>query len=141
MPQVDFYLLPTSDEGSRLRMVCRTTEKAFSLGHRVHIHTGSQALSARLDELLWTFRDRSFVPHCIAPHSAEPWPVTVGHDWDPDHGDVLVNLAPRAPACAERFARIVEVVDQSPEVQSQGRGRYRAYRELGCTLHHHRLGH
>lgn len=140
MSQVDFYLLPTTAEDDRLRMVCRTTEKAYRLGHRVHIHTGSDALSRRLDQLLWTFRDLSFVPHAIEPKAPDLWPVTLGHERAPDHEDVLINLAPQPPSFAGRFARIVEVVDQAPEVQTQGRERYRAYRELGCTLSHHRLG-
>jgi len=140
MPQVDFYLLPTSDEDTRLRMICRTAEKAYSLGHRVHIHTDSNALSRRLDELLWTFRDRSFVPHRIEPEASDIWPVTLGRDWEPRHDDVLINLAPRPPSFAGRFARIIEVVDQVPEVQTSGRERYRAYRELGCTLNHHSIG-
>ena len=37
--------------------------KRISLKNSVHIHAASRADAERLDELLWTFRDGSFVPH------------------------------------------------------------------------------
>jgi len=36
-PQVDFYVLPGSDDGARLRFACRLTEKAWAKRHRVRV--------------------------------------------------------------------------------------------------------
>lgn len=139
MTRVDFYILPTEDPMGRLRMACRITEKAYTLGHTVHLHTDSPQMSRQLDELLWTFRDRSFVPHQVQPQDPQAWPVTVGHDWEPTHGEVLVNLAQDVPGFCQRFARVAEIVDQAPEGRDSARQRYRRYRRLGLNLGHHRI--
>jgi DNA polymerase-3 subunit chi len=139
MTQIDFYILPTEDPMGRLRMACRITEKVYTLGHAVHLHTDSPEMSRQLDELLWTFRDRSFIPHEIQPQHPQHWRVTLGHDWDPAQGEVLVNLAQGAPGFCERFERVAEIVDQAPAARHCARERYRHYRDRGLTLIHHRL--
>ena len=50
-PQIDFYLLAGSDIAQRAQFACRLTEKAFKLGHRVHIHTDDEAAATELDAL------------------------------------------------------------------------------------------
>lgn len=65
--RVDFYVLAGPKPAARLRFACRLAEKAYRLDHRVHLQTGSAAEAEQLDELLWTFRQGSFVPHELAP--------------------------------------------------------------------------
>lgn len=139
MTRIDFYILQTDQPLERLRTACRIAEKAFLLDHDVHIHTGDPALSQRMDELLWTFRDRSFVPHEVEPEDPDHWPVTIGHEMEPAPRAVLINLAADVPAFFGRFERVAEVVDAQPEVKTAGRARYRFYRERGYPLHHHEL--
>jgi DNA polymerase-3 subunit chi len=139
MRQIDFYILPTEDPIGRLRMACRITEKVYTLGHTVHIHTDSPEMSRQLDELLWTFRDRSFIPHQIQPQDPQDCRVTLGHNWDPTQGGVLVNLAQDVPGFYERFERVTEIVDQAPAARHSARERYRYYRDRGLALRHHRL--
>ena len=67
MAQVDFYILGRADEHSRLILACKLAEKAWRLENSIHIHTMSRADAERLDELLWTFRDGSFVPQSRLP--------------------------------------------------------------------------
>ena len=139
MTRIDFYILGTDAPLERLKTACRIAEKAFLLRHQVHIHTGDPALSQRLDELLWTFRDRSFVPHAVEPEDPAQWPVTIGHAMEPAPRAVLVNLAPEVPPFFGRFERVAEVVDAQSEVKAAGRERYRFYRDRGYPLHHHNL--
>jgi DNA polymerase-3 subunit chi len=137
MPKIDFYVLPDADPLARFRYACRIAEKAFSLGHRVHIHTGSRESAQQLDALLWTFRDRAFVPHEIEPAKATDCPVTIGNDWIPQRCEVLINLAPEAPAFFSRFERVADIVSQAEDARNAGRLRYRYYREQGCAPSHH----
>lgn len=140
MTRIDFYLLPGAEPLERLRTACRIAEKAFLLDHDVHIHTADPAVSRRMDELLWTFRDRSFVPHEVEPEDPEAWPVTIGHAMEPAPRAVLINLAAEVPPFFGRFERVAEVIDENPQIKEAGRARYRFYRERGYPLHHHRLG-
>lgn len=137
MTQVDFYILQGSENSGRYRTACRLVEKAYALGHRVHIHTDSALVARQLDDLLWTFRDRSFIPHEIAPQNSDPIMVTIGHGWIPKQCDVLINLATEVPEFFSRFQRIAEIIDQ--DRRQSGREHYRFYRDRGYSLTHHEL--
>ncbi|MBK1692527.1 DNA polymerase III subunit chi [Ectothiorhodospira mobilis] len=139
MPRVDFYVIPGDDPRQRLLTVCRLVHKAYGLGHRVHVRTASAGESRFLDELLWTFRDDAFIPHGIAPEDPS-LPVTLGHDEPlPPSARVLVNLAHPAPELPGDLERVAEVINDDPQVRDPGRERFRAYRERGCEMHHHKL--
>ena len=62
MPQVDFYVTDAAGD-ARLQLACRVTEKAYLAGLRVLVWWRAEGELGRFDELLWTFADRSFVPH------------------------------------------------------------------------------
>ncbi|HKK13650.1 MAG TPA: DNA polymerase III subunit chi [Gammaproteobacteria bacterium] len=141
MTRVDFYVLPGDDAEGRARVACRLAEKAFDRGHRVLIHTDSPGESAALDDLLWTFRAGSFVPHARQGADPDPrTPVLVGHGDEPDdHDDVLINLASTVPLFFSRFARVAEVIDQHGERLPAARERYRFYKDRGYELASHKL--
>ncbi|MFO1408564.1 MAG: DNA polymerase III subunit chi [Steroidobacteraceae bacterium] len=141
--KVDFYVLGAADARSRLVTACRLAEKAYDQGLRVAVRAASPAEAAELDDLLWTFSDRSFVPHGTWP--AEPafatsTPVLIGTGTLPDsHRDVLVNLAGEAPADAARYARVCEIVAADEESRRRARVRFRAYRDSGLEPATHNL--
>lgn len=144
--QVDFYVLAGSDPADRLRFACRLVEKAWLKRHRVRVQFDSGGDLEAFDQMLWTFSDRSFVPHRRAgapddtPSPALP-PVVIADsaEADPADGDVLVNLASAAPASLDGWARIAEVVDADGGRRSLGRERYRAYRERGLEPATHEM--
>ncbi len=143
MSRVDFYVL--SDEGSdaRLRFACRLAEKAVDQGHRVYIQTASLTEAQRLDELLWTFNDRSFLAHELAVGDAashERVMVMLGEiDAPVTHRQLLINLTERLPSDVNAYERIAEIVDVDPERKRLSRERYKQYRERGCALESHNL--
>ncbi len=131
--RIDFYILRTAGTDARERFACRLAEKAFGLGHRVHALTASAEQAHRLDELMWTFRAGSFVPHAIDSDAADiDNPVTIGFD-DPARadGELLINLTDEVPACFDRFQRVAEIVDGSDTGKQAGRARFRLYRDNG----------
>lgn len=141
MTRIDFYILNAQRPAGREHLACRLAEKAYGLGHRVHIHANDPQSASRLDDLLWTYRDGSFIPHALEPQDPTEAPVSVGHDWQPDQAcDVLINLATEVPNCFSRFERVAEILDPSPEIRQQGRERYRFYRDRGYELNTHELG-
>ena len=139
MTRIDFYILSDADPMARYRVACRIAEKAWGTGHRVHIHTDSPQESRKMDQLLWTFRDRSFVPHAVEPENAGEFPVTIGHSPAPDTRQVLINLAAEVPVFFEQFERVAEIVARNRESSDKDRERYRFYRDRDCKLNHHHL--
>ncbi len=146
--RVDFYIL--KGDNSRELTACKLCEKAFMQGHQVYIHVDSAAQAQQLDDLLWTFRDGSFLPHEILKPSsstaAAPMQPAVCIAWQDTPGiehygnyNVLLNLASTVPGFYTHFERIADIVNQSEPIRSQGRQRFSFYRQQNCDLQHHEL--
>lgn len=143
MSRVDFYVLSQQGGDARFRVACRLAEKAAEQGNRVYIQTSSPADAQRLDDLLWMFNDRSFLPHEItngneASHSRVM--ILLGDAAaPPNHRQLLINLTDAVPGELESYERIAEIVDVDPDSRRRSRERYKVYRERGCELDSHNL--
>jgi DNA polymerase-3 subunit chi len=140
--RVDFYVLENSSEADRKRFACRLAEKAYRLGHKVHLSIDDSAAAGEIDELLWTFRDGSFVPHEVmdSGKSEVESPVTIGAVPPPGGGvELIINLAEHIPEGIKEIPRIAEIVSDDESRRRQSRERYARYRELGHTLETHKL--
>jgi DNA polymerase III subunit chi len=141
--RADFYVLEGSDSRQRWRFACQEIEKAFLAEERVLVWLDSEADVAAFDDLLWTFADRSFVPH---------EPLGADSDWEetpvllsagraaPTAPQVIVNLAATAPPGIEHVARVIEIVDADPARRQAGRLRFKHYRTLGVEPVTHKQG-
>jgi len=142
MSRVDFYLLPQSGDQSRRLFACALAQKAWKAGNRVCLLAGDRAQAGELDDLLWTFRDISFVPHALAD-SADAGSVPILIEWEEagnaGDADVLVNLGDRMPSAANNFARIAEIVGGDADQRETARERYRQYRNQGHELYNHTI--
>lgn len=142
MTRVDFYVLERIDERSRHTLACKLAEKAYRLEHTVYIHTKTRQDAERLNELLWTFRDGSFVPHGLSAASDDTAssPVLIG--WEPDDVescDLLINLCDEIPAFAESFPRVAELVTADENCRLMSRKRFAEYRDKGHAIETHKL--
>lgn len=144
MTQVDFYVLESDSDDARLRLACKIVDKATQLDHHVFVHATSEDEARKLDELLWTFSQSSFIPHRVVHETpAEPAqePVLIGVKAPPGPGrwDVLVNLGADVPEFFSRYERVAEVVDANATRREQSRERYRFYRDRGYKLNTHQV--
>jgi DNA polymerase-3 subunit chi len=140
--RVDFYILKASGDLARQQFACRLAEKAYRLDNRVHIHVANRDDVQKMDDLLWTFRDGSFVPHEVFGLSADnpPAPVTIGCEDIPSAKcDLLINLGDAVPATVSSFPRVAEVVTSDDECKARSRQRFVEYRDQGHTLETHNL--
>ena len=139
MTLVGFYVMQTSDPGQRLRVAARLADKAFQRGHRIFIHATDEAQATELNELLWSFRPASFLPHGLhgQEHSES---IAIGWGQEPDnHNDLLINLQLEIPSFFSRFARVAEVVTQEPDSLAALRKSWTFYKERGYQLEKHDL--
>ena len=141
--RVDFYILKSAAAKQRWTFACRLTEKAYLRDMRVVIVNDTLADAQALDDLLWTFNERSFIPHkiCLDEQSLDPATkvhLTVEPPTVAD-GDLLVNLTARLPLHFERYARIAEIIDADEERRRLGRERFKSYRDLKVALETHQL--
>ena len=144
MTHVDFYILDSDSDEARLLLACKIVDKATQRDHHVYVHSTSEAEAQKLDELLWTFSQGSFIPHLVVRTelgAPPPEPVLIGINNPPGPGrwDVLVNLAPDVPEFFSRYERVAEVVDANTTRREQSRERYRFYRDRGYPLNTHHV--
>jgi DNA polymerase-3 subunit chi len=144
MADIRFYTLADAAGPARLKKVCALTEQAFLQGDRILVWLEDAAALGAFDNLLWTFGDRSFVPHeplAALPSACEsPVQLFAGSEL-PDAAQqagfhTLVMLRTHASDAVLRFPRVIEVIDSDPACRSAGRARFRFYRDHGCEPQH-----
>jgi DNA polymerase-3 subunit chi len=141
MTEVDFYVLKDKAPQAGMQFTCRLAEKIFRDGHQVYINTDSEQQLRQLDDLLWSFRQGSFLPHAVyKSNEPERTPILLGHATEPDGpSDVLVNLAEEIPAFFSRFSRVTELVSGDDEQRDAARTHYKFYKDRGYTVRSHQL--
>jgi DNA polymerase-3 subunit chi len=145
MTESVFYILNSSQPRERYIVACKITEKAYKLGKHVFILTNTTEESQALDNLLWSFKQGSFIPHEIVDNTQqqtiEPLPnsVLIGASTSTTSATVLINLSTELPDNMDRFERIVEIIDQDVQIKQAGRQRYKAYQSNNFQLKTHNL--
>jgi len=141
--RVDFYILDDDSSDGLPRFACRLVDRAWQRGMRCYVNAATAEQAARLDDLLWTFRDISFIPHAQTPVEAANTgrlAVLIGSGEEPDEDlDLLVNLSDEVPSFFSRFERVAELVDNETSRRSAGRERFRFYRDRGYPLDNHNV--
>ena len=144
MTQVDFYILESDSDDARLKLACTIADKSMQQSQHVFINSESDAQARKLDELLWTFSQGSFIPHRIVREDLpappiEPVIIGLGQPPSGDRWDVLINLAADVPEFFSRYQRVAELVDGNAARRAQSRERYRFYRDRGYQLQTHQV--
>lgn len=142
MARVDFYVLAAAGEPARELFACRLAEKVYRLAQSVHIHAADRQQASHLDDLLWTFRDGSFVPHEVVEHGAGSVesPVTIGAGADAlRRADLLINLSDRLVEDSGAFPRVAEIVPSDEDRRQRSRRLFAEYRSQGFELETHNI--
>lgn len=139
--KIDFYVLQQPDIKSYQDLICRLAEKAYKNRNNIYIHTNNQKEAHQLDELLWTYRDDSFLPHNLVNEGPDQTPpIQIGFAEKPEnHRDILLNLHQSVPEFYLNFSRILEVVAADAESQAMAREHYRFYRAAGYEITTHKI--
>ncbi|MEZ5649287.1 MAG: DNA polymerase III subunit chi [Burkholderiaceae bacterium] len=137
MTRIDFHFNAPDKAG----YACRLLRKIYRAGLRCQVVSDDAAALGHLDELLWTFSRRDFIPHVSAADplaGATPIVLTTGAA-DTDHLDVLVNLGSTTPPHFSRFERLIEIVTVDEDDRRAARERWRQYRDRGHPMTRHDL--
>ena len=113
-------------------------------GLKIYIHTTSEKVAQDMDDLLWSFKPESFIPHTIVglddEMEDEETPVLIGYQGNESpRGQLLINLSDELPEGHEQFERIAEIVPNREEAKTVSREHWNAYKALGFELNHHQL--
>lgn len=140
LERVDFYLLNQSVPDGKLRATCRLARKALAQGYTTYVQVSDSRLASRLDDLMWTFDQGSFVPHKRDGDGDDPAPVVIGSGPDREAPpDLLISLLDDVPENSDACRRIADIVDHTDSDKQQARERYKVYKGRGCQLETHHI--
>ncbi len=141
IPRVDFYIIPEKTTQDSLLFTCRLIEKAYQNKNQCFIYVEDEACAQQLNDLLWTFRDISFIPHEIIGSNTSNLPIQIGYRQNEpkEISDILFNLTSSVPEFSAKFNRIIEIAPQEPTWQNSARINYRHYQNNGLTINNHDL--
>ncbi len=140
MKRAVFYLIPEETEQARWVCACRLIDKAYRQGLPVYVHVPTKEAAQQFDDLLWIFKDTSFVPHALYEGKTD-LPVQIGYTKPAQLSDttVCINLSQEIPDFYSQFHHIIEVVPEETSLRKQAREHYRSYRTQGYEVESHTL--
>ncbi len=142
MPEVIFYVLSSESQTERLQFACKLIEKIYRNGQFCYVLTDTAQQSQQIDDLLWTFRAGSFVPHEIFQGQSPEFDnlVLIGSDTIPEKWlQVVINLSATIPQQFKQCEKILEILDNSEATKQMGRERYRQYKQARLEIITHKL--
>lgn len=137
MTTIDFYLLTATDQKQCWLVAARLAEKAYEHQQITFILTESAKITQELDNLLWTFKEDTFLPHAIANTNTQA-PILLG-DTITSEPQIVINLTTQIPVLPNSTQRLIEVVSGDASDKAQARERYRHYRTQGYELKTHEI--
>ena len=144
MKQVDFYLISNQVGNAKFKLASRLTNKLQRMQQRTLIVTNNSSETDKLDEVMWSFSDASFLAHDkLNAQSSSSTSAQIGDQslvsaeiLEQDF-DVLINLSDQVPVFNHHFTRIAEIVEQNADAKAVARTRYKRYQSEGFELKTH----
>jgi len=139
MTEIFFY----SGATDKYIVACRLCAKALSQNARVMVYATDMVVLEKIDKLLWTYQQTSFLPHCSINDDeklVKSTPIILSSRMLPEQNfNILINLDNQYPQSIEQFERVIEIASVSQDDKLAARNRYRSYKQAGYLLHHHDL--
>ncbi len=126
----------------RQNFACKLVEKVYRSGQFCYVLTDNPQQSQQMDNMLWSFRPGSFIPHQLFRQQIPEFQQTIliGEQPIPEGWrQVVVNLSSLQPQQTEQCRRILEILDNSETTKQMGRNRYRFYKQSGLEITTHNM--
>ena len=129
-----FYILNKAED---LKIsVCKIIKEYYKKKYKIFVSSRSNDLVNELNNLLWTFEQISFIPHCTTKNYDKNSPILLsGKDSFPKtvnlkEYDVWLNLDNKMEENYTDFEIILEIVSQNEEERILSRKRYLNYQKM-----------
>ncbi|MFV1983141.1 MAG: DNA polymerase III subunit chi [Thiohalomonadales bacterium] len=144
MTRIDFYILDNNTPQARENFACRLIEKAQHLGHSIFVQSQTTEHAELLDDLLWSYKPESFIPHALSKSaSATNCSVVISTEQQKTeknkNNDVLINFSSTVPDLFSQYSRVVEIVNKNDNSSIDGRTRYKYYNDRGYQMEYHNI--
>lgn len=124
----------------KMNAVCQIIN-GYYLDHRkVAIYSNEHDVLRKLDIMLWSFKDVSFIPHSFCQKKNdcnEEFMVAsnnISQINDIENNDILINMSNIIPSCYNKYEGILEIVSENEQERFEARSRWRIYKKDGHVL-------
>ena len=130
--KVDFYVYELSDYQFYQRLVCNLVEEAYIQENNILLLCENEQSCENLDELLWTFKDVSFIPHekklknkILTQHI---------HITKKKQSLILMNLTYSFPDSFETYDRVIEMSGYDENTRQKARLNFKRYKTMNFEI-------
>ena len=114
------------------RVIPVLLEKSLERGWNVVVETSSQERAEALDNMLWTYRDDSFLPHSLAGGDADDLQriLITTRPHNPNQAQVRFFVDRAVPQSGEGYVRLVFMFSgHDPDAVTEARAAWKALRD------------
>ena len=130
--KVDFYVYELSDYQFYQRLVCNLVEEAYIQENNILLLCENEESCENLDELLWTFKDISFIPHekklknkILTQH------INITKK---KQSLILMNLTYSFPDSFETYDRVIEMSGYDENSRQKARLNFKRYKTMNFEI-------
>ena len=121
-----------------MRVVCDVVENEFSQGNKVIINVSDENEGKSLDNMLWSWKQSSFIPHSFSISLSESTkdPVLITSDVSDDLSyDTLILVNPSNIEKFNSFKTVIDFAEKyNPTKIETDRKRFKLYRDQKFTI-------
>ena len=130
--KVDFYVYELSDYQFYQRLVCNLVEEAYNQENNILLLCENEESCETLDELLWTFKDVSFIPHEKKLNNK----ILTQHInlTKKKHSLILMNLTYSFPDFLETHDRVIEMSGYDEDSRQKARLNFKRYKTMNFEI-------
>ena len=130
--KVDFYVYELSDYQFYQRLVCNLVEEAYNQENNILLLCENEESCENLDELLWTFKDVSFIPHEKKLNNK----ILTQHInlTKKKQSLILMNLTYSFPDFLETHDRVIEMSGYDEDSRQKARLNFKRYKTMNFEI-------
>ena len=131
-----FTILDSLTTDTAYQECCALVESLLEKKENISVQLINQAEAEVLDELMWTFKPESFIPHKLIG-CGEPTRSLVTLGWlekPAPRASIFINVSQHPPAQRITARAVYEFILANEPDLANARQRYRSYQQLGFTV-------
>ena len=140
-PIVNFIVL---NEANKHRIVCEIVEKLYTAGKRTIVHVTEESEGQKLDQMMWSWKQNSFVPHlyCNEVNQEFTEPVIIAKSIiKTDRFDSLLLVQPADIKIIQTFDTVFDFAEKYDlALVKKSRERYKLYQQENFKLNTYQPG-
>lgn len=143
--RTDLYIVGGTSFTELAYLACKLSEKIASNRQTALFLCQDDMQMQNLDELMWSFKNESFIPHRQAPAPTESYPIVINtrkQNQDQSQGvriDNLVCIGPEPIENEPNHDRKLILVNSDQHSLNQARALFKAVKAKGQQIHSHDL--